>query len=532
MTSKPIHSSIWALLVVGLASAALIWAMTAPSGIGYYPDSKSYLSLAGNIKDELAYKDLTGQYSTHYPPLYPALIASTAYALQTDTLKVAPRIVAALTFGLVGALTFCAMSRAYQSAGLIALGILGMLAQFVFITFGALAMSETTCLVFILAGGLCFAAWRQKPRLSLLILCGVFFGLASITRYAAVIFAVASVPFILFYPDREKIIKRLFNCALLGAVSYAPLFAWFAGWRILGQSGGARSISWHPIPTEKLQSAFRTLGSTIYTGSQILGVLVILTLLAVFCWEVYRIFKTKGADGEQARAARFQHFIPAYVSGLSLAYMAFIAFSLTFLDHATLLSYRILSPVIWATVFLMVFYVAKLLPLDKRKGRIALALVFLIFGGRFVTNAMPFYMDRWQDGMGIIKVSLDNEEIEKRMLASRDDGRTIYTNRTELLFFGLGLQSKHLPGSVIYTTGKTNPYYDESMQRIFDEVRNSEAIIFLDSTYSDPYYVPATAEECNAANLPQWSYSPDDKYVIYGNVEDAQVIKLPKQSHP
>ena len=95
------------LTIFGLAGFALIWFST-PWGIGVGYDSIFYLSAADNLLSGSGLSRLDGYGNiiplTHFPPLYPILLAVLSFVLRMDMVSVSG-LLSAISFGCLVFLT-------------------------------------------------------------------------------------------------------------------------------------------------------------------------------------------------------------------------------------------------------------------------------------------------------------------------------------------------------------------------------------------------------------------------------------------
>src|SRR5262249_55605588 len=141
---------------------------------------------------------------THYPPLYPVLLAAVAVLCRCDIL-VAARLVSAVCYGgnllLIGWAIHRVTAGSLPAMGL---GVCALLASDAFLSLHLMAWSEPPFLLFLLGGLHGLARYVASPRWPVLLAASLCLAVALLTRYAGVALLPPLVLAVLLGGDRAR----------------------------------------------------------------------------------------------------------------------------------------------------------------------------------------------------------------------------------------------------------------------------------------------------------------------------------------
>ncbi|PDW04143.1 tetratricopeptide repeat protein [Candidatus Viridilinea mediisalina] len=211
MTNSTKASLLLALiLVVAGAWRLLLWAQPL-----HYPanDELEYIQVA---RDLVAGRGWSFYESWRWlrAPLYPLWLAASLWWADGDLHRAA---LPNLALSLLLVLLIYRLARelsptASRRPALIAAALAAILQTYA--TFASLYMSETLFSTLFTAGLLCLAAWRRRGGLGLIILAGLCFGLACLTRSAAQIFLPLVALWLIWWRVRQIQSKKLTETAM------------------------------------------------------------------------------------------------------------------------------------------------------------------------------------------------------------------------------------------------------------------------------------------------------------------------------
>ena len=225
----------YTLFLVGVSAlgAALVLARGVPHGPVLHWDSLNYLAVARNLLAGEGFLNFDGSPYTHWPPLYPLLLAAAGFGV-LDPLRVAGPLNAVL-FGLTVFVAGRHLRRRLES-GFLAVWAPAVLA--LSLPLGDLAWWALSGTLFVLLTTLALVHaddYLGNRRASSLLGAAAFTALAWQTRYLGIALAAAVGLLLLFFPG-APFRRRLRPAALFGLVAGAPTALWLLRNRLVAGS--------------------------------------------------------------------------------------------------------------------------------------------------------------------------------------------------------------------------------------------------------------------------------------------------------
>ncbi|MBU1356364.1 MAG: glycosyltransferase family 39 protein, partial [Candidatus Edwardsbacteria bacterium] len=346
-------------------------------GIAINNDSTVYIASALNFSRGIGLSEWAAsghlKPMTHFPPLYPLLLAFTD-KLGFDILPAA-RFLNAFLFGanifLVGLLSL--RLTAWRHAP-IAAGFLFLFATHLLLIHMT-AVSEPLFIFLALLGIRSFVAYIDHGAFPKLIMAGLFWGLASLCRYIGIAFILAGILYLIFFTKTVKKIK-IVQALTMFAVSFSGIFFWVL--RNLSFTGSAadRSFNIYQISNTAILKGFQTILWWLmferYMTS--LGYIRLFTFILI-------LFLLLKYWGPQITVLSRKRLLPEFTKSslfilLCLAsYIASLFFSILFFDPAIMLDYRILSPVY---ILLLLLFPVILKPVKLNRGLTSLFVIWAV----------------------------------------------------------------------------------------------------------------------------------------------------------
>jgi hypothetical protein len=336
-----------ATAAIAAAAAVCVWYASA-AGIGLSPDSVVYVETARSLLrgDGL---ESGGAPLTHFPPLYPLLLA--VFGAAGGDVLVSARVLHALLWAVV---ILLASGVAWSASGRVAAAALPaavfLAAAAGLIEIHSTAWSEAPFFVFLLAAWLAIDRYLAGRGRGWLIAAGCGLGAAALTRYVGIVLVAPAVICVWLF-GAEQTAKRDRPAFVLACVAWLPPLLWLVRNAVLVGTATNRTLTIHPpdlgavregvytvsywfFPPPVLAAPVRALvallGLVVLTGSVMLG----LRSLAA---------ARRRGDGAPLRSMLALSFV---------FYGSFLLFSRTFLDAHTKFDNRILSPLLLAGVLL------------------------------------------------------------------------------------------------------------------------------------------------------------------------------------
>ncbi len=230
-----------AMALPGFLGIFLMLLSTWRYGVGLSPDSASYISAARSLLAGEGYRYADGAIYTHWPPLFPTLLAIPGLVGIGPML--AARLVNAVAFGGIVFSAGLLFSRCTTSKGTAVLGVLSVLLSVPLLAVSRMAWSEPVFILLAVLFVLILPRFTQTKRGAAFLAISVLVGLACLERYAGVTLIVTGGLVIALSVSKASVLDRLKYSIGFCLLSGAPLALWLLRNRVLaGQTTGAHRL--------------------------------------------------------------------------------------------------------------------------------------------------------------------------------------------------------------------------------------------------------------------------------------------------
>jgi hypothetical protein len=349
------------LVVAALAIAGGGLAVRATrGGVGLSNDSFVYLSAARHLVEgkgllvspcvsyEAGTRAAPGENPvtlTHFPPLYPAAVAALG-RLGLD-LREAARWLNVVLFSVNVAIVGLALIGRSRTGISPLVATLWIVCSFDLIYLHVMAWSEPLSLALGFGGLTLLGSWLdgQGPRTAGLLLAAALAGLAAVTRYAGLVYVIVGVAGLLAIGSSPQM-PRVRNALLFGGFASLPLLC-----VLIHNSANAgrvvnRRLEFHPPELARVGQLFDTLVSWVLPANlpapsrTALGAGLVVGAIAIHFWfqRATPVRERRFGRGSPSRALGrlLTIFVPAY--------FIFVFASMTFVDRAIPINFRLLAP--------------------------------------------------------------------------------------------------------------------------------------------------------------------------------------------
>jgi hypothetical protein len=517
-TSKPIQDELWipnvALCVLSfLLFFSTVWFASSKYGIGLSPDSATYLSVAQNLKDNFSLLDHSEKASSHFPPGYSAMIATTSLLTGRDVRHGAPRLLSATLFGILGATSILLLQNVNASVSIQGLAMLLMLGFRPLLTHAALATSELPFLTALAVATLFFLWWLNTKKTLFLAFTAILCGIFCLTRYVGIVWPIAffltGVIFQKHYPIRKRFLLSLGFTIL----AYLPLLTWLFSWKLYGPGDSARSIAWHPISYNMIKSGIAELSSCISIATIPSSILFIAALLIV-CLLTRRYFPSLGNLSTTNPRPNLEL---VFLLGLStFGYIIFLVISISFLDRATPLDGRILLPATWSIMMILLVLLQSLQKQIVTLRAVYFVLIFSFFWARFLLDSVPLLADLHREGIDLARPEILYNKTLDFIRTEIPKEKVVFSNTPWTVSLVSKRNVRYMPSKTDYTSGVGNRNYELELREITERVKSGDAILVIDTLYSDAVYDPPTEEEIEETGLIADPNKSTERFRVYG----------------
>jgi hypothetical protein len=244
------------LATYGILAISMVLKSTTRYGPGISPDSLYYISTAENLAKGNGYYSYDGKPYTHWPPLFPSLIALLSL-IGFKPLEGAG-IINALSFSAVVFCSGIVFAKRIKSPLLIIIGSASVLLSATMLRVSAFAWTEPLFALLIILFMLNMTKFLKNSRLKYLLIAGVYAALAGLQRYVGIAIAMAGIAMIFLLMHKTKWQDKLKYSTIFGAIFCVPLGLWFLRNKLVASTAAEYNL-W--LDTTLLQVITKTLDS-------------------------------------------------------------------------------------------------------------------------------------------------------------------------------------------------------------------------------------------------------------------------------
>ncbi|HLO16600.1 MAG TPA: phospholipid carrier-dependent glycosyltransferase [Anaerolineales bacterium] len=481
----PIRPRLASLIAVGLIAVIgiLLVLKATPEGLGLSDDSIAYIAGARSMDAGDGYREAwlaSNGPVTHFPPAFSSVLAFFGL-FGIDPLR-SVRWVNALLFGLNAAVLGILGWRMTPSL------TAGVVLAALFVASGemfqvhAVAMSEPLFIFLSLLSFWMFDLYFERDHWWWLAACGVFVGIAYLTRYAGLALVATFVVALLVLHKSWR--KRFTSIGIF----LASVIPWALGWsirnRLLAGNATNREFAWHPLTAENINPGLRVFSEffipiepwrqEIAKRAGIIEGLIILVLGVVLIWVIITGLKYLSRP-RQAEGGREAKEVISFTMGLYIfAYLASIVASMLMFDAATKFKLRILAPVLVSLLILLVEFG---IWMRSRRRTMVIVITILILGlsiykqaitvNTWAKNALGYASFQWYDSKAMA------------FLRALPDDTMIYTNEPGAVYLYTGRGCYVLPDRFDSATTLVRTNFEEGVTSMQTNINNGKAVLAL-----------------------------------------------------
>ncbi|MDD5727416.1 MAG: hypothetical protein PHV59_02525 [Victivallales bacterium] len=458
------------IFLFGVCASALMYWITS-QGPGVSPDSIIYLNTADSLLTGNGFTAI-GKPMTHYPPVFPLLLAGTVFFTGTDILSSA-RLVTVFFFGanlvLTGTAvylfskrnlpaTVCAMLLFISSAPIISIhSVLG---------------SEAPFISFTTAGFIFLAGYILRPNLYYLVSASLMFGIAAATRYIGFTLF-PSVIFSLFILCRQSFWSKFKSAAIFLGIAGLPVVSWMIRNLLITQSATNRTATFHPFNLTHVKNLITGMyGFWLPISVSIwIKTFHIAMVIILFGWVLKAYFRKQGSVSSLT--------LPLILAIYSVLYVILLFVSISFFDAHTPVDCRLLLPVYLALVIASAVTIAASSKVYRSLLKAFTVIVFFSvsintipaisaavrihgFGNEYSTKA-------WQNALSI------------KLVYDIPADMVIYSNGPDAIWLITRKDAQMLPLKIVPYTLMPNKNYHKQINQVITQCEKGTAvIIYLD----------------------------------------------------
>jgi len=462
------------LAILGLMLAtitgmvALIYA-TQNWGIGVSPDSVTYLDAGNNLyeKHELTAR---GNALTHYPPLYPIVLAGTR--LGTASILTGARWLNILLLGSNIVLVYLILLRVIGAEYWSLAGTVLFLVMSPIVYVHLWAWTEGLFIFLTLVSLLSLDLYLHRHSLRFLLGSTVFVSLAILTRYAGLFLVPAVVVAILLF-RRGHMRQRLVASSVFAFIGLLPVVFWLISTLLTGDGVANRTLALHVIGTERISQGLRTISGWFLPDRAMIllnkaGLLELMTSAGI----IGIMYVTSRGPGNSQSRQRSQ--LLAIFSISLCAYVMFLLLSISTFDAHTPLDGRILSPLV---PFLVTMGISVTYHQASNKGlRFILCMLLLAVFLVNIRDTMSRVQSTHKGGLGYTAQSWSSSELIDA-IDNYSSEIPIYSNGDDVIYFYTGRIVQRIPAKYNAGSMQVNEQYGEEMAEMSEFLERDGGIL-------------------------------------------------------
>lgn len=394
----------------------------------------AYLEASKNIVSGKGVVLNSGQLLSHWPPLYPLLLAALSQILNTSVLNSGIYLNSGLLYIYIVTYYFILRELKLKKTLSIVVSFLLLLSQSTLI-FGQY-LSEGLFLVCWLQTLYFFIKWLNSDNLKFLLLTGVFCGLLLLTRYAGIGLIGGYILYIITF--KKSFQNKLLYISVLLIPLFIIIIPWFLYLNSFDVSKPIRSFAIHIVGFEKLKTFITTILYWFIGNVTARILLITLVITGILIFRKHKSILIQNLKGT-IKKHKNELFL---ITCLSVTYVGFLFVSISFYDSYTPLDNRILSPIFPLILILIVLFIS---PLKKTKNlSIIFYLSFFLLFVNFIGTAGNQWLRHYNNGSGYTsKIWSTSETLEN--LKHLNNNKIAYTNGIEILELYTNIEPKLLP---------------------------------------------------------------------------------------
>ena len=504
------------LFLVAVLAILIVWLATR-FGIGVAPDSTVYIEAARNLLSGRGLIALTGggefKPLTHYPPLYPALLAlltRVSLLLGEFSIETVARALNSFLFGanvlLVG---ITIRSYARGSYWLPILGALLTMTAPDIAGIHTLALTEALFIFLSLSGLVSLSRYIDTKRGTWLVLSAAAIAMALLTRYVGIALVFTGV-FVLLFVNGRTLRRRCFEALSFVLISCAPMALWVVRNTRSGEGLSDREFIFHAPRLRQIVAGLSTVSSWLLLGKvrtdlRIFFFVVEIAAASLFIFYVRRRQRAhvrdrknhpdKAASDELVSPHGDSSPPPIILAVFIVSYLAFLTFTAFFVDADTVLDDRALVPVHVVAIVLVCGLAWKTFESLRERPAIKITLVALavVFVGSYFIRGTMWLIHTRQDGQGYASRAWKGSQTIA-LVKNLPAGVPIYSNGYDAIYYLTHQPAIYIPEKVKHGTGRENESYEAEVERMGRAVKERSGVLVYFNTFPERWFLPSEVE--------------------------------------
>lgn len=448
------------IILISIAFTLLFAYFSWPYKLGVTPDSVSYIQIVKSILLGNGIVDENGILITHWPPLYPLLVAlvtklfncsiiTGAFILNVGLLSTIPIIY----YNILKVIKINKITIPF-----VVILLLSSYTSLIFIYF----LSEGLFIVLLLITTLLFIKWITTNSYKYLIYAGITSSALILTRYAGLGFVGGFGLYILtFHNNTFK--SKLKALLYYTTFTFSLFIVWLMYCYYFNNSNTIRHVDFFGFRFRPLLSLTKTIIYWFFYNSYI--------SITILCFITITFIKIKALKKIILQQVKLYKPILILMVTLMLSYLIFIILSISFFDENIPVNTRIFFPFYFIIITLIVILLDSIIK-TKQYQFLAISLFATVLVSN-IFNTYQLRINHYKKGTEYSSKDWNNSETIKYIKSK--DTLNIYTNAHDVMRFYKNVNNYKLP----FINTKT---YDSTLQKMTQDVKEGKAkILFFDN---------------------------------------------------
>jgi 4-amino-4-deoxy-L-arabinose transferase-like glycosyltransferase len=484
-----------ALTVIIAILAIMVVTPSMSMGIGLSPDSVNYISTArgmlGPFGAQVPPLEMPWIPASHFPPLFPALLAAVSLLFKIDPLPAARWLNTLLFVANVSLAGFIVRRYTGSSLAVIVAALFFLMSRTV-LEIHSMVWSEPIFILLSLLAVILLCEYAVIQKRSYLILAGFAVSLSLLARYVGIALVLTGVAGLCLF-SVAKWRTRLWQAFIVAVVGLVPLMVWYTGVMMTVQSAD-RAFAYHPVTFDNLKIGVSILASWLFIngappiveGLVVGSLAVALPLLTI----VVQRKKNRQALSARPELARLPYGLLLFMG----AYLVCLVLSISFLDAATFFDSRILSPIYVAALILIVCLSNDALCLWRsQRLKISLAVICVTLGALFAFDGVTTVARNHDDGQGFVSGRWRQSAVIAQLKAL-PAGTIIFSNEPEAIYILTDRPAVLIPGKANPVTLQSNQAFSSDLMKMKQQLEDGHGVLAYFKPFTYRWYMPSASE--------------------------------------
>jgi hypothetical protein len=348
----------------------------------------------------------------------------------------------------------------------------------VLIYVGFYAWSEPLVITTILINFLIIENYinRENKNVGLLECSLILFAILSVyTRYIGINIALTNAVVVFIFIGNVNIFTRVWRAIVQIIIPIIVIYPWLAWHKAIDDNNATqRGLQFHPISIEKIIEGFINVGKWLYPSSSkfdglippavliITGAVVVVLVISIVIYAGFNLLKSLKEIKLKDIARNKRIMLLSSVGLFIIFYLAFLIFTISFVDRKLLLDNRFLAPIFIPVILLLLGLISLI---NKSIVRYICFGMFIVVMTFSYINLRSWLLINYFDGIEINSRANINKTIYNN-IRSYSKQCQIYSDKPWNISLYFDEKVRWLPTEILFGTGLINKTYKSEIESL------------------------------------------------------------------